>query len=290
MRSFQFDEEMLHEKVGQATTKYNNMIDVYKQATLLLREAEEEINSHSELSQVDFRYFEGLVENMVDKSYEYSTFPDMVDHYRSTVDKQFSNETEAILERFSKIKVEDYSVANNLGLLASEYTKSDQIICKVGLKDNITFEDILSYGTVSTVMQTQFAEMKSLSKDKQKEYLEDLIKSGNVQYEDRTERWISLGLDVIPIVGDLKGIVECIVGQDLITGRELSSLERGLSLISVIPLIGDGSNFIRAGLKFGPRGFVKAFGKELLVNTTFMGAGIVSNELGVPPLAALGFY
>lgn len=74
MRSFQFAEEMLHEKVGQATTKYNNMIDVYKQATLLLREAEEEINSHSELSQVDFRYFEGLVENMVDKSYEYSTW------------------------------------------------------------------------------------------------------------------------------------------------------------------------------------------------------------------------
>ena len=210
--------------------------------------------------------------------------------YRSTVDKQFSNETNAILERFSKIKIEDYSVENNLGLLASEYTKSDQIMYKEGLKDNITFEDILSYGTVSTVMQTQFAEMKSLSKDKQKEYLEDLIKSGNVQYEGTTERWISLGLDVIPIVGDLKGIVECLVGQDLITGRELSTLERGLSLASAIPLIGDGSNFIKAGVKVGYKGVIKSFGRELLVNSTFMGVGITCNAVGVPPYVALGMY
>ena len=38
----------------------------------------------------------------------------------------------------------------------------------------------------------------------------------------------SLVIDLIPVVGDAKGIIECVVGKDLITGRELSGLERGL--------------------------------------------------------------
>ena len=49
---------------------------------------------------------------------------------------------------------------------------------------------------------------------------------------------LSLVLDFVPIVGDVKGLVEAGTGRDLLTGEELSPLERALGLIPLLP-IGD---------------------------------------------------
>lgn len=50
------------------------------------------------------------------------------------------------------------------------------------------------------------------------------------------EHMTSLMMNFIPIVGQLKGIAEAIVGQDLITGDKLPTWERGLNiLIAIIP-------------------------------------------------------
>jgi hypothetical protein len=46
---------------------------------------------------------------------------------------------------------------------------------------------------------------------------------------------LSLALDFVPIVGDVKGVVESVTGEDLLTGEELEPWERALGLIPLLP-------------------------------------------------------
>ncbi len=46
---------------------------------------------------------------------------------------------------------------------------------------------------------------------------------------------LSLVIDFIPIVGDVKGLIEMGTGRDLLTGEELAAWERSLGLVGLIP-------------------------------------------------------
>ena len=47
---------------------------------------------------------------------------------------------------------------------------------------------------------------------------------------------ISVVLDFIPLVGNIKGLEEALLGLDLVTGKNLTTAERFLSFIGAIPL------------------------------------------------------
>jgi hypothetical protein len=47
---------------------------------------------------------------------------------------------------------------------------------------------------------------------------------------------LSLVLDFVPVVGDVKGIAEAVTGRDLLTGQELEPWERALGLIPLLPM------------------------------------------------------
>jgi hypothetical protein len=49
--------------------------------------------------------------------------------------------------------------------------------------------------------------------------------------------FISFALNFVPIIGDAKGILESIVGRDIITGRRMSGSERLLSAVTAIPFL-----------------------------------------------------
>lgn len=64
----------------------------------------------------------------------------------------------------------------------------------------------------------------------------------NSDYAKKTNVWkdgkgsdaaISIALDFVPVVGDVKGIIEAVRGKDVLTNEELSTLERLLSLIAL---------------------------------------------------------
>ena len=57
---------------------------------------------------------------------------------------------------------------------------------------------------------------------------------------------ISLVLDFIPIVGNIKCLGESITGKDLITGEELNQMQRTLSFIGAIPF----GNYLTFGKHF----------------------------------------
>lgn len=75
---------------------------------------------------------------------------------------------------------------------------------------------------------------------------------------DKAPVVFSLALDFVPIVGQLKGLVEGIVGEDLITGEELADWQRGLSiLLAVLP---EAKGVFSAG-RAGVRALAKATAK-----------------------------
>ena len=66
---------------------------------------------------------------------------------------------------------------------------------------------------------------------------------------------ISSAIDFVPVVGNVKSAYEAMTGKDMITGEELSDVERSLSLLGAIP----GGNYLKNGkhLKNG-QNFLKA--------------------------------
>jgi putative toxin of predicted polymorphic toxin system len=84
---------------------------------------------------------------------------------------------------------------------------------------------------------------------------------------------VSAGLNFVPGIGQLKGVVEAFAGQDLITGHHISWWERGLNLAAAIPHI------------HGAEGFVKAMGEvghhAHSVNKIVHGSHGVSHANGV---------
>jgi len=48
--------------------------------------------------------------------------------------------------------------------------------------------------------------------------------------------FLSLALDFVPIIGDIKGVIEGITGRDLITGQKLTPLERALGMMGLSEL------------------------------------------------------
>ena len=287
MKNFSVDEQTLQDSIDLATQIYDNMLEKYSLAVAEMVRAGGEIGEHSELEEVNFNYLVGKMDEMRTWCGEYKVFPQAFQHYGDEVDDKFFSKLETILEDFSKIKPEELKVPNNLGIteiqtIEGSYTPGGQPQTIEVVKENLTFSDILSYGDVSKVMQDQYKDLKSLSKDEQKKYLDELIKQGNIEYEVGWKRRLSLMIDVVPIIGDAKGILEGLIGVDLITGRELSALERGLSFLSIIPFLGDGASIVKGG--------VKIFLKEFLVNVGAMGIAETANALGMPPWMALIIY
>src|SRR5262245_32904703 len=62
----------------------------------------------------------------------------------------------------------------------------------------------------------------------------------------------SVALDLIPFVGEIKGLVQALAGKDLVTGRELARWEIALNVVSAIPLVHEGMMALKV-LKDAPK-------------------------------------
>ena len=56
--------------------------------------------------------------------------------------------------------------------------------------------------------------------------IKNLLTQGNFNFITEREQNLSLALDFVPIVGDIKGVIEACTGKEMITNRELSKEER----------------------------------------------------------------
>lgn len=217
-------------------------------------------------------------------------------------------------ETISRIHLEDFEVDNTLGLTENNYitggmgyagTMVEQEKAKLTFADFIGTSDgkadgnglHISYtnGSVedfASIFAAQYEAMKAsgaLGEDNnltQQEFLEQFYRQGEFTHDSSNPflNFVSSVLDITII----KPIIEACTGEDLITGEDLTDMERGLKVVfAVVDLVTLGgaiaaTKFSEMGLKEG----LKAFGKMALIdfagNTAACGVGALGEAFDWP--------
>ena len=310
MNSFSLDESTIESRTKTAMEKLDAVMRDLRIANSRVQKAIDEVSEHSEIRNINFDDLTDEIKDLELWKNKYLSFSYLASRYNTVVDKPFFKGQEAVLEELSQIRAEDIEVENNIGATSSSTSYVNTINGLESVetkykKSKISFEDILSYGHISEKMNEEFEAFKiEAEKSGQpytgsvQDYIDAIVTQGEFTYEIGWKANLSMVIDCIPIVGDAKGIVEGIIGTDLLTGRKLSGLERGLSFLSAIPLVGDGMTIAKAGtkatVKYGIKAGVEAGGKvflkELGTNAAFMAGGMLCEEVGLPPYASLLIY
>ena len=217
-------------------------------------------------------------------------------------------------ETISQIHLEDFEVDNTLGLTENNYitggmgyagTMVEQEKAKLTFADFIGTSDgkadgnglHISYtnGSVedfASIFAAQYEAMKAsgaLGEDNnltQQEFLEQFYRQGEFTHDSSNPflNFVSSVLDITIV----KPIIEACTGEDLITGEDLTDMERGLKVVfAVVDLVTLGgaiaaTKFSEMGLKEG----LKAFGKTALIdfagNTAACGVGALGETFDWP--------
>lgn len=217
-------------------------------------------------------------------------------------------------ETISRIHLEDFEVDNTLGLTENNYitggmgyagTMGEQEKAKLTFADFIGTSDgkadgnglhmAYTNGSVedfASIFAAQYEAMKAsgaLGEDNnltQQEFLEQFYRQGEFTHDSSNPflNFVSSVLDITII----KPIIEACTGEDLITGEDLTDMERGLKVVfAMVDLVTLGgaiaaTKFSEMGLKEG----LKAFGKTALIdfagNTAACGVGALGETFDWP--------
>lgn len=217
-------------------------------------------------------------------------------------------------ETISRIHLEDFEVDNTLGLTENNYitggmgyagTMVEQEKAKLTFADFIGTSDgkadgnglhmAYTNGSVedfASIFAAQYEAMKAsgaLGEDNnltQQEFLEQFYRQGEFT-NDSSNPFLNFVSSVLDIT-IIKPIIEACTGEDLITGEDLTDMERGLKVVfAVVDLVTLGgaiaaTKFSEMGLKEG----LKAFGKTALIdfagNTAACGVGALGETFDWP--------
>ena len=217
-------------------------------------------------------------------------------------------------ETISRIHLEDFEVDNTLGLTENNYitggmgyagtmveqekaklTFADFIGTSDGKADGNGFHMAYTNGSVedfASIFAAQYEAMKAsgaLGEDNnltQQEFLEQFYRQGEFTHDSSNPflNFVSSVLDITII----KPVIEACTGEDLITGEDLTDMERGLKVVfAMVDLVTLGgaiaaTKFSEMGLKEG----LKAFGKTALIdfagNTAACGVGALGETFDWP--------
>lgn len=217
-------------------------------------------------------------------------------------------------ETISRIHLEDFEVDNTLGLTENNYITSGMGYAGTMVeqeKAKLTFADFIgtsdgkadgnglhmayTNGSVedfASIFAAQYEAMKAsgaLGEDNnltQQEFLEQFYRQGEFTHDSSNPflNFVSSVLDITII----KPIIEACTGEDLITGEDLTDMERGLKVVfAMVDLVTLGgaiaaTKFSEMGLKEG----LKAFGKTALIdfagNTAACGVGALGETFDWP--------
>lgn len=217
-------------------------------------------------------------------------------------------------ETISRIHLEDFEVDNTLGLTENNYitggmgyagTMVEQEKAKLAFADFIGTSDgkadgngfhmAYTNGSVedfASIFAAQYEAMKAsgaLGEDNnltQQEFLEQFYRQGEFTHDSSNPflNFVSSVLDITII----KPVIESCIGEDLITGENLTDMERGLKVVfAMVDLVTLGgaiaaTKFSEMGLKEG----LKAFGKTALIdfagNTAACGVGALGETFDWP--------
>ena len=155
----------------------------------------------------------------------------------------------------------------------------------------MTFQDFLCYSkdteyetVYNPIFQEIFQEQYELSGLTQDytyiEYMDGLLKAGEFNHEmyKPVQEFLSAGLDIITF--GAKPLIEAFVGEDLITGEQMTETERYLRAIEgIVGLVSFGSIWSKLG-KIGIEGVTAELAIEVMSDTSSTITSTSMNELG----------
>ena len=208
-------------------------------------------------------------------------------------------------ETISRIHVEDIETSNTIGVKEA-YGKYDSAkgvyVSGERVARKLKFKDFIGGGKVGGKYREKFIELfkedyenisKSIKENDKNgvlsydKYIEYLIKDGEFDHKVNQpfKSFVSGLLDLTII----KPIIEAYTGTDLITGEDLTDLERGLKGVgSVIDILTLGQAMtIAKGAEAGISKMLKTVAVEGLSNVAGYTAAEISNAYDMPPLVSM---
>ena len=263
---FMLDDGIIKNKGHLGADILNNIIKNLSIADKAIEEACHEINKHDELYEMHFESFENDIQDFNKFRWEYEDFTSYADEYDAMVDSNYKSRMESICEQLSDIRLENITIDNNLGIVDKQGSHYDTF-GGTRLKHKINIEDVLGVEYVDKAMKAEYEERRQMVQAMQKMVEEDnwpegtsedtkeairqylsnlnggkmesyddeiknLLTKGEFNFITDKEQNLSLALDFVPLVGDIKGVIEAIKGKEMITNRELSDEEKTMAGIS----------------------------------------------------------
>ena len=208
-------------------------------------------------------------------------------------------------ESLSRIKIEDYSVENNLDIKRIAHTRYGTYDA---YKQTLNIEDFLGLtlpeqgGTLTNIPEEfrQFTDIYAEYYDSLKdslldedgnpisleEYLEELEKSG--EFSHSMNQPFKSFLNALTDITIIIPIIEACRGEELITGEDLSDFERGLKVVGAavsVFSLGTSAVYMNAA-GYTTKQIIICSGKAILIDaastTTSYWTGYACNELGLP--------
>lgn len=190
------------------------------------------------------------------------------------------------VDKINDVDINSYSTANTLDIKRLDYCDSGTYYTSIG---SVTFQDFIVGNAAYVVpdefkgFTTQFSNYyenvkTNLNGLSEEEFLYGLLNKDTPEME--LKKFVSAVLDITII----KPLIETITGEDLITGQELSSMERGIKFAgAVVGIITLGSSGI---LKMPLDQAAQQLGRTLLIDVAATSAsyatGIICEELDLP--------
>lgn len=322
---FMLDDGIIKNKGHLGADILNNIIKNLSIADEAIEEACHEINKHDELYEMHFESFENDIRDFNEYRWKYSDFKNFAEEYDYIVDSNYKARMEDICEQLSDIRLENITIDNNLGIVDKQGSHYDTF-GGTRLKYKINIEDVLGVENVDKAMKADYEERRQMvqvmqkmveednwpegtsedTKEAVRHYLSNLNGGKMESYDDKIknlltkgefnfitdrEQNLSLALDFVPIVGDIKGVIEAIKGKEMITNRELSDGEKTMagisSAVGFIPGVGGIGSIAKVGEKLGAKTVIKEAAKYT-VKETVKGAGMygvssIASDLRITP-------
>ncbi|MGL5150955.1 MAG: polymorphic toxin-type HINT domain-containing protein [Clostridium sp.] len=299
MAKFCIEDGATKAKATMAVEAIDEIINAMKSAEYYINSAIETINNDDELNNLYFESKESFYNKLKEERLSFLRFGDICFEYDQEVNAPFMKEYEKVVDLISDIKCEEITIQNNIGATETEYYTDNQyggrdIKSKTKIKETIGFQDVLTYGPIGDLIKANYenyctaVEGGKETYPEFENYLNGLITKGEFDYDIPTpwKEYLSIAIDCIPIIGDGKSLIEAVIGVDLITGRDLSNLERAFCLAAIIPLVGDTVKIGGKGTKLA----MKSFGEELLKNVAIMTGTSGLSNIGINPVLCMSIY
>ena len=228
---------------------------------------------------------EGVQNELYEKDYDFFT------RLANGTDRDYQGP----LETLSSIHMEDFSIPNEAGLTKQAVyynTNNERCLGDVVEKETLTFEDFLCYSdntdyevAYNPVFEEIFREQYELAGLDEEYaysvYMKELLESGEFDHEMQQPvlEFLSAGLDIVSF--GLKPLIEAFLGEDLVTGDNLTDTDRFLSAVEgIIGLITFGNILSKVGV-MGIEGVTAELAKEVLTDSVSNMTSEGLNELGV---------